>query len=369
MDRANEANLSFCEFCGLICGDRKKKYSHKKVCYENPENDTKPKKVIKSKKYDSEESDIKMMIKLYQQQLEMTKEKNKQQLEIITSLVNERNNVVEKLASAVKTSAETANTGMNMMKYAMLNYKDAPPLEELSKDQIFSMLDYDNDNIGANLDPEKKKRVSKKYRNKNYIKLVINNYDNSDLDSFFGKMIVKFFNKENPEDRQVWTADMSRLSLIIMEVVNKKGEKEWHHDKSGKKFIDLVIDPMFKVVDSLIDEFLKNTENPKLPKPIDPQKVNLKKPPKVKPSESVSSIMNYRQRACELKIDIKYHRFEKDILKYVAPYFNFDKQKLYDQKEIKLLEKDFETSNLDSSNLDTPERSSIKPKKVIKKSK
>lgn len=135
------------------------------------------------------------------------------------------NNVVENLTSAAKTNAEanlknskTTYTSVNMMKHA-------PLLEELSKDQIFSMLDYDNDNIGTNLDPEKKKRVSKKDRNKNYVKLVINNYDNNDLDSFFGKMIVKFFDKENPEDRQVWTADMSRLSLIIMEVVNKKEKK------------------------------------------------------------------------------------------------------------------------------------------------
>lgn len=123
---------------------------------------------------------------------------------------------------------------------------------------------------------------------------------------------------------------------------------------------------MFKVVDSLIDEFLKNTVNPQLPKPVDPQKVNFNKPPKVKPSDSVSNIINYRQRACELKIDIKYHKFEKDILKYVAPYFNFDTQRIFGKKEaqIKLLEQYSE-----SSDSDTPERSSIKPKKVIKKSK
>lgn len=115
---------------------------------------------------------------------------------------------------------------------------------------------------------------------------------------------------------------------------------------------------MFKVVDSLIDVFLKNTEKPPPPKPVDPQKVNLKNPyPKIKPSESATSIMNYRQRACELKLDVKYHKFEKDILKFVAPYFNFDTKRLFDAKDtqMKLLEKDSE--------------SSAKPKKIIKKSK
>lgn len=166
------------------------------------------------------------LIEQNKQQMEV----NKEQLAIITSLVNKNNNVVENLAEANLEISKTANTSVNMMKYAMLNFKNAPPLLELSEEQIFSMLDYENDNISTKLEPEKKKRVSKKDRNKNYIKLVINNYDNDDLDSFFGNMIVKFFDKENSQDRQVWTADMSRLSLIIMQVVNKKGEKEWHHD-------------------------------------------------------------------------------------------------------------------------------------------
>jgi hypothetical protein len=67
MDNAKAAKLSFCEFCGLVCNNKFKKMRHKKICQDNPEN---LKNVTKSNK--KSESDIKMIVKLCQQQMEMT---------------------------------------------------------------------------------------------------------------------------------------------------------------------------------------------------------------------------------------------------------------------------------------------------------
>jgi hypothetical protein len=222
------------------------------------------------------------------------------------------------------------------------------------------MLEYTKDDDVPEDNTIKKRKISKKDKNKNYVRLVLCNYENNDLDSFFGKMIVKFFDKENPEDRQIWTADMSRLSLIIMQVVNKKGEKEWHHDKSGKKFIDLVIDPMFKVVCLLIDEFIKNVNQtkPKVPKNGKP----------LKPFELPETMMRYVQLASELKQDIKYHKFEKDILRFVAPYFNFDTIRMSEERKLLTYDEPEYNTEYDYSDESFDEELTIK-RKVQKKSK
>lgn len=115
-----------------------------------------------------------------------------------------------------------------------------------------------------------------------------------------------------------------------MQVVNKKGEKEWNHDKTGKKFIDLVIDPMFEEVVKLLDEFVNNKQ-----KWIDENFGKVY----IAPSK-MTQLMHVQQLAKELQLDIKYEKFTKDILKFVAPHFNFDTVRFVEDHKLKETDQD-----------------------------
>jgi hypothetical protein len=306
IDIVKELGFYPCIHCGRLFNTSKQKCGHENKCKEKENYLARQEKKVSKK---TKDSDITMAMKVAQ--------------------------------TAVETSyehAKTAGKSMNMMKYAMVHFKDAPPLFTLDQNQVHQMLEYDQKNTDKPKDEI----------NSDYIMPVLYNYENKVLDEFFGKFIVNYFNTEEMKDRKFWTSDMSRLSFIIMQVVNRLGEREWNHDKSGKKFIDLVIDPMFDEVVKLLEEFVNNKQ-----KWIDENFGKVY----IAPSK-MTHLMHVQQLARELQLDIKYSKFTKDILKYVAPHFNFDTVRL--AKELKKLN----NTNTFSNEL---EKSVKKVTKVIKK--
>jgi hypothetical protein len=228
----------------------------------------------------------------------------------------------------------------------MVHFKDAPPLLSLDQNQVFEMLEYDQIKVKEPNKPVKPKDEV----NDEYITQVLYNYENKAMDSFFGNFIVNFFNTEEMKDRKFWTSDVSRLSFIIMQVVNREGEREWNHDKTGKKFVDLVIDPMFDEVVKLLDEFVNNKQ-----KWIDENFGKVY----ISPSR-MTHLMHVQQLAKELQIDIKYGKFTKDILKFVAPNFNFDTVRLVELQKA-------EQDKLNKINTELLNKAmSSKPLKVVK---
>jgi hypothetical protein len=278
---------------------------------------------------------------------------------------------VETSRDHAKTSLENAKTAgksMNMMKYAMVHFKDAPPLLSLDQEQVYEMLEYDI--VNKNQNDQQKIKSKKKSLNPNkpqdevndeYITHVLYQYENNVIDEFFGNFIVNYFNTEEMKDRKFWTSDVSRLSFIIMQVVNRVGEKEWNHDKTGKKFVDMVIDPMFDEVVKLLDEFVNNKQ-----KWIDENFGKVY----IAPSK-MTRLMHVQQLAKELQLDIKYNKFTKDILKFVAPRFNFDTVRLAEElkpkkvnKKAKQIIKEIKRSSSISSDSKSNDNY---PKKIIKK--
>lgn len=290
-----------------------------------------------------------------------------QQMESLISMASQNVKVAVNASDAIKSTTETANKSMHMMKYAMTHFKDAPPLLPLNKEQVFKMLnqdksksdklDSDSDKDSSNSDfssendlkPVKINEKTKKGKNiEKKVKPMLNHFDNKTIPSFFGKMIVKYFNKEKGIDRQFWSADVARLSFILMQQVNKKGEKEWVTDKSGKKFTSMVITPMFDVVYDLLDDYIDFIQN------------KIKNMKIVQPYY-MDSLMEIQQKTRELQLEIKYEKFNRDILKFVAPYFNFDTyRKNLDRHELEIERKN--TVNDSDSN----ESTDIKPTKIPK---
>jgi hypothetical protein len=317
IEKVKEENEFVCKHCGIIFSTASKMYYHMKSCKYKTD---KPEKRM-VKQITTLKSDLVSIKKTSPPKESDVSVANTDKLLDAINTINEfnaNNKAVTEVTKVAQTIAEASlvnakNTGksMNMMKYAMVNFKDAPPLLSLDQTQVYQLLDYD----------QKHTNKPKDQINTDYIIPVLRYYENKVLNEFFGEFIVNYFNTEEMKDRKFWTSDVSRLSFIIMQVVNREGEREWNHDKTGKKFIDLVIDPMFDEVVKLLDEFVNNKQ-----KWIDENFGKIY----IAPSK-MTYLMTVQQLAKELQLDIKYHKFTKDILKYVAPHFNFDTMRLVEE--------------------------------------
>lgn len=215
----------------------------------------------------------------------------------ITGLIN----LSQTNASASEKTADVAKKSMNMLKYANTYLSDAPALKKLNKKEVYGMLGYDNP---KNLEKE----------NENFVRLVLGHYENKNIPNFFGNLIVNYYKEDDVKDVRFWSADVARLCFVVMHTIDKKGKKEWLNDKSGKKFISMVIDPMFDAIKVIFNNFLSFKE------------IWQKKCKNITRSQ-MDYLINSRQKCMEMLKDLKYNKYTQPILKIVAPNFNFDTYK------------------------------------------
>ena len=171
-------------------------------------------------------------------------------------------------------------------------------------------------------------------------------------------MIVGHLKKEKLKDRSLWTTDVTRLSFIIMQ--NVDSEKEWNNDRSGKKFTSLVITPMFKFITELLKKYLKFKKDW-----ADTVKGNLT-------PMQYDTFMSSTFTANKMLVDIQIKKFDRDILRYVAPYFNFDTVRTeeslqLEKKKQKEEEKEAKSKKKVTKLVDNNDSDGEKPKKVPKK--
>ena len=147
--------------------------------------------------------------------------------------------------------------------------------------------------------------------NEKYIKLVLANYENKNISIFFGDLIVNYYEEDDIKDVRFWTSDVARLCFCIMHTMNKKGKKEWIKDKSGTKFKELVINPMFDALKTIINDYLDF-------------KLKWEKKQKYITSDQMDFLISTRQKCMELLKEIRYNKYTQSILKIVAPKYDFN---------------------------------------------
>jgi hypothetical protein len=302
-------NKNVCEFCGKILGSKQAKYAHKKSCKFKP-------------KEENEDEKWKELAEKQQKQIDSLIETNKNS------------------SIATKESAKTAGKSMNMMKYAMVNFKDAPPLLQLTEKQTCQLLEYE----GAT------DKITEREANEKYVRTMIYKHNDKILHKFFSKMIVSYIKTGDPRNCRVWAADSSRLSLIIMEQINTKGDTEWKNDKSGKRFASLVIHPVLNKASNMIDEFVTNQRDLSNPT----SNFFIKKMPDSKRKQ----IMDETHTALVIKKQLKDDTYEKKILQYAVPYFNFN--------HFRSADKEFEFFDFKTSQTEEKFEKPIKVKKTKK---
>jgi hypothetical protein len=207
---------------------------------------------------------------------------------------------MNKSLDIAKENSNTANTSMNMLRYAKLYLNDVEPLEELTSDEIYTAIKYKN--------PK-----GTESKNETYVKTAIHRFNHGIFPDFIGDMIIEHYAPKNKSETNIISTDTSRLCFILMQKI-KKGKtdkKEWINDKSGKKFTELVLKPIINAVKETLAEFIEFKQKKQL-------------------NEDVLFLMG---KCVELKRDIEVDKFTKPILRYVAPYFHFDKLKFLDDDE------------------------------------
>jgi|SaaInlStandDraft_4_1057021.scaffolds.fasta_scaffold01150_5 hypothetical protein len=226
------------------------------------------------------------------------------QTELINKLVT--SNAVISETSITKT-ADVASKSMGILKYATIHMADAPPLDSINEEEAISILNYKGND--ENLSKEQKEKI-----NESYVNTIIAHYDNKNLANLLSDMIVAYFRKPDENVKKmssIWAVDVARLSFIIMQTINKNGDKQWRDDKTGKLFKSMVIQPMLKSLNNILKKYLKYKE--------EWQKNN-----ENICTDEMSKIMNLRQNCVELMKDIRYGRLENPLLKGVAPSFQFN---------------------------------------------
>ena len=236
------------------------------------------------------------------------------QLKQYESMLSDYKTVIESLASSNKSTAEAssktaeaATKSMSILKYATTHMADAPPMTEINNEEAISILGYKGED--STLSKEQQEHI-----NEIYVQSVVAHYTNKNIVNFLSDMIVAYFRKPGVDYKKlssIWAVDVARLSFIIMSTINKDGEKEWRSDKTGKLFKSMVIKPMLKALDVILQQYIKYKEN-----------WHIKHPATT--VEEMGKLMLIRQGCVELSKDIRYQQFERQLIKCVAPSFQFD---------------------------------------------
>jgi len=292
-----------CDFCNKELISKNSKIRHEKTCKQSTITDQNDTNLVEVLKEQIKQMQIQHVVEQAKIKAQMQSEIQAQMQARIDSLEARTDgmvNIAQSSMSAIEKTAEVANKSMNILKYMQINHPNTPPLKKLNKHEAFSMLGYDNPNMSEE-------------ENEHYVKLVLANYENKNIANFFGDLIVNYYAEDNIKDVRFWTSDVARLCFCVMQTINKEGKTEWMKDKSGVKFTEMVINPMFVALKAIFDDFL-----------------NFKKKWEKSSNLTVSQmdfLITTRQKCMELLKDIKYNKYTQQILKVVAPKYDFDTYK------------------------------------------
>jgi hypothetical protein len=299
MKLANEANNNFnlkflqCQICKMDFKHKSSLSRHKKTCkvYEDThaKNNFELEKKFLEKEYklklEIAEKEAEMFKKLEKEKSELLKEKS----DMLNSFMSNANTIINKAQDNTKITAQAMQSvSMSALKYANEKFKDTPALLPLENFNI-NNLDFDKQ--------EDKKQL---------VELLIYNAKQKSLDKLLGEHIVNSYKKENPADQPFHATDCSRLNYIVRELI--ENALTWSIDKNGIKICSSIIKPLIKKCVTPLLEYQKTL-------------LQLMNTGDYTKQNEVEIIIN-------VIMSIDSGTLENEINKYIAPYFNLDKNKI-----------------------------------------
>ncbi len=136
--------------------------------------------------------------------------------------------------NATNFVAETMNT----VNFIINNLTSAPPID---KNMDYKKIIYENKDKIDVLDE------------------IVHHFRHKSLVKYIGNIIVKCYKKDDPKQQSIWNSDIARKNYLLREIINKKAE--WITDKKGIKTTEIIIDPIIKILDKLIRDFLNDDKS------------------------------------------------------------------------------------------------------------
>ena len=270
-----------CPFCQILIKHKSSFSRHKKLCSEkNKEKETINDKLLNKIEILEKEKEFERREKELYQKLE------KEKTEFLNNFMNSANKIINKEQDNNKVTTDALKTvSISAIKYANEKFKNAPALIPIENFNI-NNLDFNNE--------EDKKQL---------VEILVYNAKQKSLDKLLGDHIVKQYKKDKPEDQMFHTTDCSRLNYIVRQLM--ENALIWSVDKSGIEICSSIIKPLIKkCIDTLLEHqkyLLKEMGNGDLTKQTD--------------VELIISIL----------MSIDSGLLETDINKYIAPFFNLNK--------------------------------------------
>lgn len=230
-----------------------------------------------------------------QQEIEDLREQNKKLLELAAQ--HSQANVIN--AKTNNLNAKNTNKSLSMMSYAMKHFPNAPEMKLLEGPEAIKLLTYENKG---------------KYSIED---IILFHFSAGTLNKFLGNVLIREFKKKAPEDQSLWSTDTSRLGFILKQIVSGSGSNRWVADKSGIELTKLIITPLLKKVREMMNEYIATILTD----------VNNDRKNDIYDPEKSSRVFEQMQEANMLISEIMKSDLDKDILKYISPYFGFDDNK------------------------------------------
>ena len=283
----NSDNIFKCEFCDKNFNYKNNYYRHRKSCNKtnldkNLYTDLKIKLIISEKEKEMEKQEK----EFHKEKTELLSGFLKEKTELLNNFMTNSNILLNKATDNTKTTAEAIKSvSMSAIKYANEKFQNTPALLPLENFNI-NNLDFDNENDKAQL-----------------VEILIYNAKQKSLDKLLGDHIVKEYKKDNPEEQTFHTTDCSRLNYIVRDLI--ENALIWSMDKSGIKICTSIVKPLIEKCINLLLEHQKDLIE-------EMSNGNLRN------KETVKTIIS-------VLMSIDRGSLESDVNKYIAPFFNLNK--------------------------------------------
>jgi hypothetical protein len=200
-----------------------------------------------------------------------------------------------------ETTQITANvSGKSMSAINCLTryFTNSPPLQHKEK-EIIKSIEY----VGTD------KHTPEEF--------MLNRYEHDKLHEWIGDIIINTqTDSENLENQAMWVTDSARYSYIVRQCVEGVSKNEWFADKSGTKVKELIIYPVTKTIDNMMNKYLQTLSR---------NAIDLYD---AKEEAEILSITEKQMLTCSIKKEIKTGLLSNNILKYITPKLNYDQRKI-----------------------------------------
>jgi|SaaInlStandDraft_4_1057021.scaffolds.fasta_scaffold03343_6 hypothetical protein len=240
-------------------------------------------------------------------------------------ILNKDKNHSEQLSKAldiIHYNSETLNTALEIIESSGLfvpdeeeikniynlstELTDCNTLDDLLKLNLQNMLSYDEFNEDINMCKSLQADISSVPSEISlFLKIIINKHEQDLFPEFIGDILLNYYDVSHTSTSESSNEDISEsINLIMSKIKNKNKFKraKWEKDKTGEKFIDIVLNPIMNSIGEIITDFI-NVGN----------YINIS-----------DDTLYFMAKCAEIKKKIENDKFTKYIVEYVSDELSFD---------------------------------------------